>query len=100
MPHHRPQIKGKATLRKGRRGWFLTYNFPSAFRLFEMGIVVPIPFQLTDGQEIDPALDGTQVDVIVRQYVNAALGDGPSPSPEDSGDDGSEVVGGGSNDED
>ena len=77
LPHHRPQIKGKATLRKGRRGWYLTYNFPTAFRLFEMGIVVPIPFQFTAGRVMDPALDGVEVEVVVRQYVNSALCDEP-----------------------
>jgi len=80
--HHKPQIKGKATLRKGRRGWYLTYNFPPAFRLFEMGLVVPIPHEFTDGRVIDPALEGTEVEIVVRQYVNAARCDEPLASEE------------------
>lgn len=84
MGHNKPQIKGRAVLRRGRRGWYLAYEFPTAFRMFEMSIMLPIPREFTDGREVDLALDGTKVDVFIRQYVNAAHGDEPGTVVDDS----------------
>jgi hypothetical protein len=81
LPHHRPQYIEKATLKRGRQGWYLVYNFPVAFNMFEMGIVIPIPSQLAGHDPSLDHLDGLKVSCYVRQYVNAALS---GPGREDS----------------
>jgi hypothetical protein len=66
--YRQPQIVADATLRKGRRGWLLTFKLPRILRLLELSCLVAIPTDM---------VEGARSPVYVRFFLDAGAEDTP-----------------------